>query len=189
MALVQVGADKISDITQNTRSAILLKSIYETCRDYVLRAHPWKFAVKRSELAPNSVKPEFEWTYTYDEPNDLLRILQVWPDAIPYACESGKLLCNEALLKVKYIWRNTDESSWDSNFAKAFATVLARDVAYSLTQSSALVEECQKNYQALLAEARSMSAMEGTMQSLEADVWSDARRYAWPNLGRSGIPF
>ena len=176
LALAKIGAARISDITQDTKSAILLNSIYELIRDQVLRAHPWNFATKRATISPNASTPDFEYDYTYDLPNDCLKVLDTYPDNIEHVIEGRTILTNEETLDLKYIYQNTDESLWDSCFANAFAARLAQELAYSMTQSSTLVEQMKADYKNSLAEARAMDGTEGTLKGLEVDDWTDSRK-------------
>lgn len=176
LALVRLGADRISSIDQSTRSAILLKAVWDIAVDSVLAAHPWHFAVKRAELTPTSETPAYEWDFTYDKPSDMLRALVTYPDDIDFYSEGNKILCDEDSLDIQYIYRNTDPSSWTPGFADALGWYLAKEIAYSLTQSLALEDFCDKKYMRVLAEARSTSGAEGTIQGLEAETWTLSRR-------------
>lgn len=174
-ALVKVGADRISSITQNTKSAILLNAIFNQTRDNVLRAHPWNFAMKRATLAPTSTTPEFEWDYQYDKPSDMLRVWETYPDDIPHIIEGEKILTDESSLDVRYIYRQDDPATWDACFAEALAWNLAEQIALALTGSLNIQKACADGYKRALAEARSMDGMEGAIKGLEIDDWILAR--------------
>ena len=51
-ALIQLGANTISSLTENTRVAQLAQKIYNETREQVLRVFPWPFATRRGRLAP-----------------------------------------------------------------------------------------------------------------------------------------
>lgn len=175
-ALIKVGADRISDIDQSTKGAIVLKAIFDTCRDDVLRAHPWHFAVTRVTLSPNATVPPYEYDYTFDMPTDCLRVLEPYTFDVEFVTEGRTLLSNESTLDVRYIQRIEDPSVWDACFAEALAWRLARDISYSLAQSAALTNTCSVEYKRALSEARSISGMEGTIAALEADIWANSRK-------------
>ncbi len=177
LALVRVGADTVSSITQSTKSAIILNAIYEQCRDEVLRMHPWHFAVKRAALAPTSDAPVFEYDYAYDLPADCLRPLDLDSLDIDFVVENKQILTNEnTILNTRYIFRNDDENSWDPVFGSALAWKLSSEVSYALTQSLALTDSCQKQFARVLQEARTMNGFEGVPKDLEASEWTSARR-------------
>lgn len=175
-ALIKIGADVISSITQETRTARLLNAVWNQVSDAVLRDHRWNFAVKRVTLAPNGTTPDWGYDYQYDIPNDSLRILDVDPDDIEYVIEGSKILSDESELDILYIYRNTDPSSWDAMFAEALAWKLAETIAYAVTQSKSLVDSCRDSYKAAIANARFVDGSEGTPKVLVADVWSNARK-------------
>lgn len=176
MALVKVGADRISAITQDVKRAVLLNAIYDTARDATLRAHPWNFAIKRVTIAPTSDEPEWGYAYEYDLPNDCLKILDTDPNDIEHVIEGRKLRTDESELDIRYIYRHESEADWDPCFVEALSWRLARDISYALTQSSTVREQCEAGYRAALAEARSMDGTEGTLPGIESDEWTDARR-------------
>ena len=175
-ALLKMGADTISSLTQTGRAAMICNALYAYLRDEVMGSSPWKFALARAVLTPNATVPPFDFTYQYDIPSDCLRLLTPDDDSIIWHQEGNQILCNEPSLNMKYIYRNVDESSWDARFCETFAWRLAMELAIGLTQSVPMKQEAEKSYMAALAQARSMNAVIGTLPHLEADIWSGARK-------------
>lgn len=175
-ALIKVGAERISAITEDNKRAKILAAVWDQTRDSILRAHKWNFATKRVTLAPTSDTPEWGYDYEYDLPNDLLRLLEPDPDTIEFVVEGRKILTDEDSLDVLYIYRHEDESDWDACFAEAMAWGLAAEIAYNLTQSSTLSQLCDQKYQKVIAEARWADSTEGSGLSLEADDWTESRK-------------
>lgn len=178
-ALVKVGAERISDISEENKRAKVLSAIYETTRDYVLRAHPWHFATKRVILAPTATTPDFGYQYEYDIPSDCLKVrdCQVYcREDIDFKVEGGKIRTDWSEINVLYTFRQDDESEWDSCFAEAMAWSLATQIAYNLTQSVTLSQQCESKYKSMLAEARSMNGSEGVLDGFIADTWTLSRR-------------
>ena len=175
-ALVKVGADRITDLAQNTKTAILLSTIFDSVRDEVLRSHPWRFAIKRATLTPTSTVPPFEYDFTYDLPNDCLRIVRLDDEQIDWVIEARKLLCSENPINVVYIYQNDEPSTWDTMFAEVMAWRLAAEISYNLTQSVTLFDRLELGYQKALGQARAMSGFEGSVTGFEATTWTDARR-------------
>lgn len=181
-ALVKVGADRISDITENKREAILLNAVWEQCRDNVLRSHKWNFATKRVSLTPTATTPDWGYDYEYDLPNGTLRIVDTDPDSIEYVIESDAagnarvLRTDESSLDVLLLFQQSNMEAWDTCAAEALAWTLAESVAYALTQSLTLVDFCGKKAAAQTSLARSIDGTEGIVPVLEATDWTDARR-------------
>jgi hypothetical protein len=174
-ALVKLGAAIISDIDEEKREAQLCKILYARIRDEVLRAHPWNFAIKRASLYPTATTPEFEYGFSYDIPADNLRILTEEFDDTDYVIENGKILSNEPTMKFRYVYRNEDESTWDTLFAEAFAWKLARELSLGLVQAASVADSMEKGYRATLSEARAVDGQEGIIKPLVADKWIRAR--------------
>ena len=176
-ALIKLGSERISSLSEQTPPAIAANEIFDTIRDEVLRAHPWNFATKRTTLSPNSTTPDFEYDYTYDLPSDLLRVWDVYPDDIVYSIEADRtLLSNESEMEIVYIYRNENPEYWDSMFGEALAWRLAKELCYKITASLSLVEHCTREYEKQLALARSTDGTEGVLRALVADDWTRARR-------------
>ena len=180
-ALVKIGALPIASISDNVKSAISLNAIYAAVRSEMLRAHPWGFAKKRATLNPNATQPPFEYTYSYDIPQDCVRILldedEVESDTdIDWTVESGQILSNATPLDMIYISNDILEGDWDPCFAEAMAWRLARDISYTITQSSQVFQMCAKAYDQQLALARSYSGAEGKLKPIVTDLWSMSRR-------------
>lgn len=54
---------------------------YDIERQAALRAHPWKFAIKRATLSPDPLNPPpFGYLYAYDLPNDYIRKVTIGND-------------------------------------------------------------------------------------------------------------
>ena len=51
-ALVKIGQDKITDLAGTDHVSVACNDRIDICKRYLLRLHPWNFAVKRSNLEP-----------------------------------------------------------------------------------------------------------------------------------------
>lgn len=178
-ALVKIGADIISSITQETKSARVLNAVYEQVLKEVLRARNWNFAIKRDSLTPTATTPEYEYDYEFNLPSDCLILLDTeeeFFDEEEYSVEGRKVYSNHNPLNIRYIYYNTDASSYDPMFAEALSWRLAQTAAYALTQSSTLEEQCKKRYEEALSQAAYRDGSEGTLKVFTADIWTNARR-------------
>ena len=59
IALVNLGEDTITSLSDDVKAARLINRRYAPIRDAVLRAHPWNCAMARAQLA--SVDPAPVW--------------------------------------------------------------------------------------------------------------------------------
>lgn len=175
-ALLKIGADIISSLTDGTRAANVCNTLYTYLRDEVMGESPWRFALKSVVLGPNGTPPIHDYAFAYDIPSDCLRPLKMSDDSIEWAVEGSVIMTDEPSITLIYLYRNEDESSWDARFCEAFAWRLAMELALSVAQSTTLKQEAEKSYDKALANARAMNALIGTIPPLEADIWSRARK-------------
>src|SRR5690606_6119324 len=175
-ALTKVGAALIGDIDELSFNAEVCKEQYDKARRYVLRAHPWRFAIKRATLSAIVSDPEWGYGYQFQLPSDCLKVVETdLHDGIKWEIENGKLLTNASAVKIKYIYNAQDVTVFDANFEEALALRLAADICYKLTQNATLQHALYSTYKAELAEARSVSAQETSGDEVEASTWINVR--------------
>lgn len=175
-ALLKIGAERITALSDSNKRAIACNEQYSKCRDEVLEAHPWNFAIKRVELSQNATGPAFGYTYAYDLPADCLRVLEMSDTDITYEIEAGTLITDEDTAKIKYIAQTADTTLFSPTFSEALALRLASDLAYHLVQSSALQAALYKAYTEFLANAKTVDAQGGgtPLAPIEGE-WIDVR--------------
>ena len=64
-ALIKLGANTITSLSDDTKPARLCNKIYTVLRDDLLRSHPWNFAIGRSSLAQLVDAPAFGFSFQY----------------------------------------------------------------------------------------------------------------------------
>lgn len=158
-ALLKLGAQSISDFTENTDRAKLVANIYPSIRDDLLREHVWKFAIKRMLLAPDADRPAFGYTHAYTLPADFLKAITInehyYPD---YTIENGKILTNANSVQLRYVYQNEDVTTYDATFIKLLTLAIKADIAYSVTQSTSLAEAAKQEF---IYELRKAKAIDG----------------------------
>lgn len=179
-ALAKLGVDFISDLTDETKAAILCNEQYDKKRQQLLRAHPWNFAIKRVSLAKTATTPEFEFDNEFQLPSDCLRVLKIddegyIPNYPTWVIEGDKLLSSLDTVKIKYIADIEDVGLFDENFTEALAFLIASDLSYALVQSASLSKAMLELHDRVLRDARSFDAQEGTPEDLGADRWTSSR--------------
>ena len=173
-ALLKVGADIISSLDDGTRAANICKIMYPILRDEAQQAAPWRFCLLQVQLTPNLVPPSFDYLNSFALPLDCLRVWRV--NSAKWTVKQGNILCDNTLVDLLYIQRNTDESTWDSCFVEALAWRMAMEIALALIQSVPLKQDAEKSYMAALAQCRAENATLGTPERLVADIWSGAHK-------------
>lgn len=84
-ALIKLGDDTITSLTDDSKRARLCNAQFARLRDEVLRAHPWNFAIRRASLAKLSQAPAFEFAAAFRLPEDpyCLRVLLLFDGSAP----------------------------------------------------------------------------------------------------------
>lgn len=140
IALSLLGEKRITDIDGGSVVATKLQSQFDFCRQELLRAHPWNFAIKRAELTANATAPIAGRAYAYDLPADWLKVHELnGPEfgmaEATFALEGDQLLADVDTAYIRYVYDVTDPDDWDQLFVKAFALHLAAECALDITNS------------------------------------------------------
>lgn len=161
-ALLLLGDKPISSFSENNDRTRLVANLYAMKRDRVLRAHPWNCATKRVVLSPDATAPEFDWAYRFLLPEDWLRTLSVGLADTPddYAIEGRYILMDSSVCRLRYIWRNNNEATWDALLIDAMTEVMKATLAYSITKSASKEELAEAIVKRVLKEARAIDGQE-----------------------------
>jgi hypothetical protein len=181
-ALLMLGAQPINDFNEDSDRARLASNLYEPARDLLLRSHPWNCAIKRVVLSPDTDAPAFGYSYQFTLPGDWLRTLSVgdYGNEIDYRIEGRKILADDSVLYLRYIFRNDQESTWDTMLIDAMTKTMSATMAYAITQSTSKEELEFKKLEMALKQARAVDGQEDPPETL-----GDFRLLAARSSGRS----
>ena len=173
-ALVKLGATRIIQLTEGSKTANLCSEQFDKVRDDLLRGHVWNFAIKRAKLAMLAETPTFEFDAAFQLPPDFLRAVSVHPDSsgrggVPYRIEGRRLLANAGAIYLRYVHRLTDPNAMDVHFQEALAWALAFDLSIPITQSNSMRQMMEEGLRAQLSKAKSVDAIEDYPET-EADT-------------------
>ena len=190
-ALVMLGMDTITALSDTLNQARAINAVWNLERDNELRARVWKFSIARAALpALSSVPASGPYTSQYQLPAQCLRTLSVGdsypaadlsdyrsgPTTGDYAIEGGMILTNlPAPLSVRYVKQITDPGLFDASFAKMFACRIAKAVCFRLTNSMETVKAIMQEYQTALSEAMRANALETSPTMPADDTWINTR--------------
>ena len=184
LALTKLGQDRVVAITDDTEAARVMRSMWDMTLDTTLASFPWKFAIKRVELAALADAPlGTEWTLQYTLPDECLRLVQVgedWafynPTTPLFTLEGGVLLSNEpAPLFVRYVQRITNVGLWPPLFGRVMAMQLAADASEKLTTSNSKFEAAMLALEVAVKEARRQNAIERPPMRMADSDWLASR--------------
>ena len=177
-----LGASTISALTEDTKNARLCNQRYEPVRNRVFRSHNWNCLIKRVQLAANSTDPVVEYAKSYALPSDCLRVLKIHngtTDSIAsnldYKIEGRNLVTDQTTVYLVYIALDTDPNNYDSYLREAISHQLAADLAYSITNNATLANNYMARADERLREARFIDATENSIDTVEANEFTDAR--------------
>jgi len=126
-----------------------------------------------------SVTPIYEFDNIFALPSDYVKLIQIYPNYIPYRIESNFILCSESdELDIKYTYHITDPDEWDSTFVEAFAALLAREAALPITDSLRKQKKMDEMFEDKIADARFSGSIEDDIQEMEIkgqDDWLQSR--------------
>jgi len=181
-ALNLIGASTISALTEDTKNARLCNQRYEPVRNRVFRGHNWNCLIKRIELARNSTAPVMEFNYAYALPSDFLRVMKIHngtTDSIaadlPYKVEGKNIVTDQTTVYLVYVALDTDPNNYDAYLREAISHQLAADLAYAITNNATLANNYLTRADERLREARFIDATENSLDTVEANEFTDAR--------------
>ena len=181
-ALNLLGASTISALTDDTKNARLCNQRYEPVRNRIFRSHPWNCLIKRVHLAKDSAAPVIEFSNQYTLPTDCLRVLKIHngttdsvASALEYKIEGRKIKTNEGTVFLVYVALDTDPNNYDAYVQESISHQLAADLAYAVTNNATLANNYMARADERLREARFIDATENSIDTLEANEFTDAR--------------
>lgn len=174
-ALSKIG-DEITILSTDDASkpARYCKMLYPETRDMVLRSYPWRFALRRYQLAPSAVKPPFGFSSAFVLPVECLRVWRSEND-MPYQVEGNRVLADADVFRFIGIARVEDTTLFDPMFVEALALKLAEELAVPLAASNTLKENLAKEYRDFVQAAKTASAMEGVQDTFVQKGWLESR--------------
>lgn len=167
-ALLMLGAQTINDLNEGTDRARLAANLYPQVRDEMLRSHPWNCAIKRVVLAPDVEMPPFGYTYQFTLPSDWIRTLSVgdYGEEIDFRSEGRRILADTDTLKLRYVFHNTNEATWDAGFVESMQLAMAARMAYAITQSTSLEDLRVREMEMALKRARAADGQDDPPETL-----------------------
>lgn len=181
LALLKVGAARITSLLDNTPQAKELNAIYAMKRDSELSLHPWTFAIKRAKIPAESTAPITQWARKFPLPADYLRLVQVGEvDAFYdsgyfgalFDVEAGCVVSNEASpLSIRYVSRITEPGLFHALFVESFACALAMEVCEARSQNLAKRDDIQAQYERAIRAAKRANVIERPPQRMPEGSW------------------
>lgn len=167
-ALLLLGAQTITGFDDGTDRATLAGNLWETVRDDMLRSHPWNCAVKRTALAADATAPTYDYSYRYLLPADWLRTISIgeYGSESDYRTEGRYILSDDSPLYLRYIYRNTDPSTYDASLVGVLTLAMTARMAYPITSSTSLQQSFMQELQQALRRARAIDGQDDPPETI-----------------------
>lgn len=184
IALRRVQGEPITDLeTDDSKSAALCRTFYETTRDALLEDHPWSFAIRRQLLAASTETNYTSFLYLFTLPSDpyclrpltLLDPYTLYYEQPGYTFKvEGRTLCTDMISAgLKYIAQVTDTLAFGASFTDCLAWRLAAELLKPIDGSTTV--DLWMMYNQALIIAKSNDSL-GEREQGEADLnWVETR--------------
>lgn len=184
LALSYLGQGPITNLMSPQNATEQLCELhFDPCRDAVLEAHDWTFAISRLVLTtPDLTPPEWGFAYRFQLPTNLLRV--IWAgrqqdenvyDTFDWRVENDYLVTDANPVWIRYVQVVEDSSKFSPLFVQALACRLAMEMCVSITENVALYGRLVEMFGAKLQEAVNMDAMQGRSQKIKQKILSGRR--------------
>lgn len=178
MALSHLGNGKeVADIDSEadaSQEARTCRRFYDTCLKAVLRDFAWPFANKMVSLDLVEEDPTDEWAYSYQYPNDCVRVHRILSGVLPETRQSrvpyrivsdtstGLIYCNIEDAEAEYTYLHTNPTFYPADFELALSFRLAAYLAPRLTGGDPfkLGERCMQKYMLEIRQSTNNAANE-----------------------------
>ncbi len=167
-ALLMLGAQSINDLNEDNDRARLANNLYPQLRDELLREHIWNCCIKRTVLAPDAESPQYDYAYQFTLPSDWVRTIAVGDYGYEedYRTEGRKMLANTNVLKLRYVFANTNEGTWDAALVGVMTKAMVARMAYAITQSASLEQLKAQEFEMALRKARAVDGQDDPPETL-----------------------
>lgn len=182
LALMAIGHETITSLNGTDKASRFCKRWYNPVRQEILRMHTWNFATVRDALVALNETPEYGYSYVFQLPNDLLRLIQCEDPREDYRIQGRKIYVNNSALKIEYIRDETDANQFDALFVQCLVARLAMRLASSLGTSEEAKKDAKEMWDECRRSATFIDASEGNGPEYTDDAneqysygWLDAR--------------
>lgn len=167
-ALLLLGGQTINDLDEDNDRARLANNLFPQVRDEILRSHAWNCCIKRVILSPDVEAPLYDYAYQFTLPTDWMRTIVVGEYGYEedYRMEGRKILSDNNILRLRYVFNNTNAGAWDASLIGVMTKAMAAHMAYAITQSSSLHQLKLQELEQALRSARSVDGQEEPPETL-----------------------
>lgn len=187
-ALRLLGEYSVASFDEGTDLSESCNRIVPTTLRALLVAHPWRFTMRKQQLAQVAETPLTEWAYQHAAPPEaiFIRAVRTSPAAPPadeWEIFQNRILSNSPILYCDF-QVEIDSAAWPAWFTQLARTALAADLAVAVGAGTTLADFFQRrafgspmenNAGGLMRVARHLDSQQGTPQMLRSGTLVNAR--------------
>lgn len=189
-ALLAVGAQRAASVDSADPNVTSLNDIFDPCLQEVISEHTWSFAIQTVTLqtltlATNLPVMNDGISTAYGLPADFIEVYLLSQPCqyrieqlnSPYVTSPTQaMLSNVSTLSgMKYIFNNTDPTTWTPKFYDAVARRLAMEICPKVSKAPGLLDKIYAGYNKALLSAISSDSQGSSQDQSQADEWFIAR--------------
>lgn len=193
-ALALIGEVVINSFEDGTEVSATASRIASTRIRGLIGTHPWRFSLRKVQLAPLLAAPVNEWRFAFAVPADVLNIREAFSAGTVHAprLERWEIFGQRLLANAEAVWvdyqREVPVREWPPVFRLLVRTALAADLAIPVAGSpnarAEMLREAfggpmELNQGGLLAQARRVDSQQQPPQRVEDFPLLVARHGAW----------
>lgn len=158
-ALAKLGGNRpglLAEADEPGAAGSLCRLFLPQVLDLTLDYAPWSFALARTKLGPNGLRPAGgRYPYVFTLPEDLIRPVRLGAEepGHPFVIEGARLLAPLPEADLLYVRRVEDPAGWTAPFTRAVVLGLAAELCPALLNDISRQEFYRQEYQAVLAYA------------------------------------
>lgn len=183
-ASLKIGADLISNLSEETKEASVLGSNWPHVLAKCLDAAPWKFASKTLELSRLTSTPaDPNWQHEFQLPGDLRTIRYAMDSSgrhlgtDTYIIEGRHLLSNleRVILKYGRVFLEADVATLPTWFCSYFICSLSYEASESIVALGSVTERCLRDANITFKQALKADGQMEPGSSIPSTTWRLAR--------------
>lgn len=178
MALVKLGDDPITALTDNTNRARHCNRLFNPTRRAVLRDAVWNDSLRRTRLAQLATAPTWEYAHAYALPVDCVRVVATSLDEYKYRykVEGRTIVTDQGEVYLLYVYDNKDISTYDSLHSEALVARLAYELAIPITGKRTTAQAMWAEWEVKRDAAKMVDGIEDTPDNFIDDTFLTFRQ-------------
>jgi len=165
-ALVFLGEAPLLTFPEESTNGDHCEIFYDRAKESELVKYPWNFATKRQQLTRLSSTPVFDYSFEFQIPPDLLKILEVYPKEARWRRESNSILADCDTLYIVGIY-NVNEDKFNAQFASVISARLAILLAPILTERDVKFTQAGAWYEDVVGDAKRVDSHESSIEQMD----------------------